>query len=263
MMVPRSNMKVSKRRRLSWLVVAAIAAVAMPAMSLMAQERVPTPAEDNQMLHAFRAMTLKELGLTTDYENYQKANISVPKQTGITSDEDKKRWIFALAIQRVQLEWMGSANTTTSSAATGAKAGLRVVLGRIFRTLTPGQLDAVSRRWTPPVTGSTNQGVDPKTADQTAADGEAAARAVLREYLSAEKAAAYDSASMLQQADLLLEAGEAVITARTWPSAYILTLTDTSGGYSGREVFVKRLLGTNSPEYQKWPSMTDRQRAPL
>ena len=102
--------------------------------------------------------------------------------------------------------------------------------------------------------------MDPKTADQTAADGEAAARAVLREYLSAEKAAAYDSASMLQQADLLLEAGEAVITARTWPSAYILTLTDTSGGYSGREVFVKRLLGTNSPEYQKWPSMTDRQR---
>jgi hypothetical protein len=216
------------------------------------------------MLHTFRANVLQELGLTDAYEQYRdpsKAHM-FPKQTEPGAQEEVRRWVFALAIRRVQMDWMGYSdkNPEASVAAERAKSGFMSVLRRVFRTFTLGELAAVSDRWTP---GTGEQrpsvSVDPNLADQKAAEGEAAARALLREYLP-EKAAAYDSASMLQQADFLLEAGGAVTRAREWPTAHILYLTDTTGGYSAQEGYVKRFLGMNSPEYQQWPTMTDRQR---
>jgi hypothetical protein len=215
------------------------------------------------MLHTFRGNVLQELGLTDAYEQYRDPSkaLAFPKQTGIAGQEEVRRWVFALAIQRVQLDWMGYSyrSNEASAAAESAKNGFMSVLRRVFRTFTLGELVAVSGRWTAGSSGQPTVSVDPKLADQKAAEGEAAARALLREYLP-ERAAAYDSASMMQQADLLLEAGEAVTRAREWPTAYILYLTDTSGGYQAREEFVKRFLGVNSPEYQQWPKMTDRQR---
>jgi hypothetical protein len=237
--------------------------IAMTAPTLRAQERVPTPAEDAQMLHTFRANVLQELGLMDAYEQYRDPSkaTAFPKQTGIAGQEEVRRWVFTLAIQRVQLDWMGYSygNTGGSAAAEAVKSGFMSVLRRVFRTFTLGELAAVSGRWTADGGGRPTVSVDPKVADQKAAEGESAARALLREYLP-EKAAAYESASMLQQADLLLEAGEAVTRARGWPTAYVLYLTDTSGGYQAREGFVKPFLGVNSPEYQQWPKMTDRQR---
>ena len=157
--------------------MAVIAITALAASSSVAQERVPTPLEDNQMLHAFRAMTLQELGLTEDYQRYLKADITFPKQTGITSDEEKKRWIFALAMQRMQLEWLGMTPPSTVKAATNV--GFATLLRRVLKTFTPGEIQAVSARWTPTITGDVTR-VDPKRADQVATDGESAARALLR-----------------------------------------------------------------------------------
>jgi len=171
----------------------------------------------------------------------------------------KRRWIFTLAIQRVQLDMLGVPSGAPSNGATVAKGGIETILRRILKTLTPAELQAVSSRWTPKVIGDADPHVDPKRADQVAADGESAARALLKEYVSAERAEAYDSAPMLQQADMLLEAGATVVRSRGWPTAYILYLNDTSDGYQGRQ-FVRRFIGNNSAEDLAWPTMTDRQR---
>ena len=229
------------------------------AQTLVAQDPVPTPADDIKMLHAFRAQTLMELGLTEDYDNYQKAKASFPRQSGITSDEDKRRWIFTLAIHRLQLEFLGIPISQTSTTTATAKAGLGAILSRIFKTFTPGQIQTLSPGWTSKVSGESDTRLDPTRAQQVSADGESAAHALLKEYVSSERAAAYDTASPMQQADMLLEAGEAVLVSRSWPTAYILFLNDTSGAIRA-ERFVKDFLGTGAEDYSTWPRMTDRQR---
>jgi hypothetical protein len=238
--------------------VVAVITAAAPA----AQDRVPTPAEDTQMLHTFRANVLQELGLMEAHEQYLDPSKApgFPKTTDPGAQEEIRRWVFTLAIRGVQLEWMGysdSANTPRV-AAERTKSAFLSVLGRVFRTFAPGELEAVSGRWTAP-TDSQRSDIDPGQADRLATQGEAAARALLRAHVP-EKAATYDSAPPLAQADLLLEAGEAVTRGRSWPTAYILYLTDTGNGFSGLDSYVKKFLGVSSPEYQQWPKMSDRQR---
>jgi hypothetical protein len=133
------------------------------------------------------------------------------------------------------------------------------MLGRALRSLTPAQINAVSGEWKGKVLGEGAIRADPDSTSRASETGQAVARALVAAFVSSDKAAAYDEAPLLVQADMLLEAGAAVLTSRPWPTAYLLFLNDTSGGYQGRSL-VALYLGKSTEEYNKWPKMTDRER---
>jgi hypothetical protein len=226
-----------------------------------ATQQEPAPAGDEKMLVEFRGNFLLEMGLTDDYKKYQNPSlVPFPPQLKM-STEERRKWVFVLAVSRVNLEMLGaSVDRSGGSASPAARSGLLTVLKRIFRSMAPGELQSLTSGFEGRVTGGDGVRTSSESMSTASDAGQLAARALIREYVSAEKADRYDAAPLMEQADMLLEAGAAVVGSRPWPTAFILSINDPAGGYNGRETYVGHFLGKQTPEYINWPRMTDRQR---
>jgi len=180
------------------------------------QEVEPSPAEDVLLLVKFRGDFLQELGLTNEYEQYMMA------------DDAKRKPLFAQAVSRLQLAWMGIPIQGQEKALV-SKEGFLKRLANVFRLLLPGDLSAVADAYVAMSRGG-GTSFDPEALARGAKLSEAAARVFIGEFVSPEKAAMYNDAPMLAQADMLLETAAAIINSRSWPTAHFVALSDTLAG---------------------------------
>ena len=104
----------------------------------LASETMATPEEDDVMLSGYRAEFLLDVGMLDDYELYlNPQRLEFPRQTGITVDDLKRKWIFGQAVQKIKLAMLGT-SVRSPQAERAAGTGLRTAFARIFRSLVPG-----------------------------------------------------------------------------------------------------------------------------
>jgi hypothetical protein len=196
------------------------------------RELTPDEARDEEIAAHFRDQTARRLASSDEYRSYESK-----------TTPDEKKMQFAMILSKYAMKLDASAIEAQPNNHNRSQGSI----GPLPLPRNPFKRD-------PTADVRSDDGLSAaykQQADQIAKDRINIARQVISKYLTSEQARTFDEDSRRNRVRKTLMACRELLAQTTWPSPYLLFMTDLNWGVGAKEL-VRTSLGADSAELQEW-----------